>query len=423
MYSAWLSKEVCYVMPRQRTANGMSSIRQTIRNVAGKDYTYYQAKQTIGYDPVTGKQLQQTIIGKTKKEVAEKLKMLHSNPEEDRNSLQDSMTLEEWLEIWTGAYLSDVKPSTAELYEKYLQVYVIPHIGKMKLSELDGICVQRFYNVLLHPKTDTEDPEARPVRPISPKTVRNIHGVLHKALDMAVELKRLKENPTNSCKLPKAKERAGTPLDEKAVPLFLEAINGHRHEYIYKIALFTGLREGEVLGLEWDSLNTDKSTLDVRQQLWKEKKKGGQYEITTPKYDKIRTLVLPDAVLELFRLQEEKQTQMRENAGSLWMKDSNFVFTNEVGKFVSYRTVYDCFKRIVKKIGHPEIRFHDLRHTYTVIAIKNGDDPKTVQGNLGHATAAFTLRVYAHVTDGMKQQSADRMDHFIHDLDGAEANI
>lgn len=283
--------------------------------------------------------------------------------------------------------------------------------------------VQKFYNALLRPKKNPANPEECAARPISAKTVRNVHGVLHKALDMAVVLKKLKENPTNACKLPKTNDRVGTPLDEETIPLFLEAIKGHPHEYLYKIALFTGLREGEVLGLQWNHLNFSKHTLDISQQLWKERKKGGKYEFTLPKNDKVRMLVLPEAVLELFRLQKEKQKQMRENAGSLWMKENNLIFSNAVGGYLSYRTVYDCFKRIVKKIGHPEIRFHDLRHTYTVIAIKNGDDPKTVQGNLGHATAAFTLRVYAHVTDGMKQQSADRMDHFIHDLDGGEAKI
>ena len=100
------------------------------------------------------------------------------------------------------------------------------------------------------------------------------------------------------------------------------------------------------------------------------------------------------------------------DAGSSWI-NTNLVFTNKYGDRLSYRTAYDCFKRVVKKIGVPEIRFHDLRHTYAVISIKNGDDIKTVQHNLGHATAAFTLDVYGHVTDQMKRASSDRMEAFI----------
>ena len=101
-----------------------------------------------------------------------------------------------------------------------------------------------------------------------------------------------------------------------------------------------------------------------------------------------------------------------ESAASEWEK-SNLVFTNAKGGFLSYRTVYDCYKRIVKKMGCPELRFHDLRHQYAVIAIKNGDDIKTIQGNLGHATAAFTLDVYGHVTEEMKRNSADRMESYM----------
>lgn len=102
-------------------------------------------------------------------------------------------------------------------------------------------------------------------------------------------------------------------------------------------------------------------------------------------------------------------------AAEKWEK-TNLVFTNKNGSFLSYRTVYDCFKRIVKKMGCPELRFHDLRHQYAVISLKNGDDIKTIQGNLGHATAAFTLDVYGHVTDDMKRNSANRMEGYMQSL-------
>ena len=96
-------------------------------------------------------------------------------------------------------------------------------------------------------------------------------------------------------------------------------------------------------------------------------------------------------------------------------KNKNLVFTNKEGDFLSYRTVYDCFKRIAKRMGLPELRFHDLRHQYAVISIKNGDDIKTVQGNLGHATAAFTLDIYGHVTEEMKK-SLIKQDGKLHQI-------
>ena len=102
-------------------------------------------------------------------------------------------------------------------------------------------------------------------------------------------------------------------------------------------------------------------------------------------------------------------------ASPTWEK-TNLVFTNAKGDHLSYRTVYSCFKRIVSKMGCPELRFHDLRHQYAVISLKNGDDIKTIQSNLGHATAAFTLDVYGHVTDEMKRDSANRMESYLQAL-------
>ena len=184
------------------------------------------------------------------------------------------------------------------------------------------------------------------------------------------------------------------------------------HEYLYQITIFTGLRQGELLGLTWDCLNMERGTLLVKQQLRREQQKGGQYYFSTTKNSRSRVLTLAPSVVRLFHLQKIKQNGMRTKAGELW-QETGLIFTNEVGSRLSYRTAYDCFKRVVAKIGAPDTRFHDLRHTYAVMAIQSGDDIKTVQENLGHATASFTLDVYGHVTAQMKQASADRMEKFI----------
>ena len=175
---------------------------------------------------------------------------------------------------------------------------------------------------------------------------------------------------------------------------------------------FTGLREGEILGLTWDCLDFEHGTLLVKQQLRREQKKGGQYYFSPPKNNKSRVIALAPSVLRLFKLQRLKQNTMRVEAGESWT-ESNLIFSNATGGFLSYRTVYDCFKRVMQKIGTPTVRFHDLRHSYAVAAIKSGDDIKTVQENLGHATAAFTLDVYGHVTAQMRRDSASRMEQFI----------
>ena len=207
-------------------------------------------------------------------------------------------------------------------------------------------------------------------------------------------------------------------MEEDQVAVFLREVQGHPHEYLYKIALFTGLREGEVLGLGWEHIDFQAGTLTVKRQLRREQKKGGEYYFSPPKNNKSRCLTLAPSVIQLFRLQKLEQNSMRMEAGDAW-EEHDLIFTNQTGAYLSYRTVYDCFKRIVRNIGAPATRFHDLRHTFAVASIKSGDDIKTVQENLGHATAAFTLDVYGHVTKQMKQDSAARMEQFIKSVSDA----
>jgi integrase len=114
--------------------------------------------------------------------------------------------------------------------------------------------------------------------------------------------------------------------------------------------------------------------------------------------------------------QKERQTVWAEALGCAWDNSDNLVFTTETGRYLCNYTVYKAFKKVVRDLGLDSVRFHDLRHTYAVNSLKAGDDIKTVQGNLGHHTAAFTLDVYGHVTSGMRHASASRMDQYIHSV-------
>lgn len=388
-----------------RAANGSGSIRKREVTRNGKPYTYWEGRITVDIDPITGKQVQRTITGKTQKEVAQKMREIAVEVDQKTYKAPCKLTLGEWLDIWKAEYTGDVKPSTAYLYGRNIDQYIIPYLGAVKLEKLTPLQVQEFYNRLLKP--DKEE-----ARPLSAKTVRNVHGVLHKALEQAVQVGYIRSNPADACKPPRAAKAEIRPLDADQVSAFLKSLQGHPHEYLYQVTMFTGLRQGEVLGLTWDCLDMERGTLLVKQQLRREQKKGGKYYFSLTKNNKIRVLTLAPSVVRLFRLQKIRQNGMRAKAGELW-QETNLIFTNEMGDRLSYRTVYDCFKRVMVKIGAPSTRFHDLRHTYAVMAIQSGDDIKTVQENLGHATAAFTLDVYGHVTAQMKQASADRMEKFI----------
>lgn len=383
-----------------RAAQGAGTIRQR------KDGRW-EARYTVGRDPGTGKQVQRSVYGATQQEVRKKLAQLTAALDAGTYKEPCKMTVGQWLDIWSADYLGGVKPFTVVSYTGHIKNHLKPALGSVKLEALNAHTIQEFYNSL------GAEREGKPG--LSPKTVKNIHGVLHKALQQAVKIGYLRFNPADACELPRAVRKELKPLDEEQSKAFLKAIQGHRYEMLYTVTLFTGMREGEALGLMWECVDFKKGTILINKQMQREKKKNGQYLLVPTKNGKSRTITPAPWVMKLLRTQRAKQAEQQLRAGPMW-EDSGLVFTNELGHHLAIHTVYKDFKQIAASIGCPDARFHDLRHSYAVAAIRSGDDIKTVQGNLGHATAAFTLDVYGHVTDQMKRESAARMESYIKDV-------
>ena len=172
------------------------------------------------------------------------------------------------------------------------------------------------------------------------------------------------------------------------------------------------MRESEALGLTWDCVNLSCSTILINKQLQMVRGGNGKYRLAPTKNSKARTVTIAPYVADTLRKVQREQQANKVRYGAAW-NDTGFVFTNVFGEHLKIHTVYKNFKMVVKELGFDNIRFHDLRHSYAVASIKSGDDIKTVQENLGHATASFTLDVYGHVTDQMKRDSAARMEQFI----------
>lgn len=396
---------------KKRRAHGEGTMRWK------EDKGLWEARFVTGVDPKTGKAIRKSVYGKTQKEVRQKMTEAVASLDKGEYREPSKMTVGQWVDFWQENYLGDVKPSTKLLYEQQIRLYIKPGLGAIKLEELDTDTIQRFYRKL--------GEESNRKQGLSAKSIRNVHGILHKALQQAVASNKLRSNPASGCKPPRAVPKEIQPLYEDQIPLFLDAIEGHCHEYIYKFALFTGMREGEVLGLMWDCVDFRRGTIHIKRQLCREKSKGGHYYFAPPKNGKSRTIAPAPDIMELLRVQKEKQAAQRLRAGELWgdtgvdytgVNGTGLVFTNELGEHISYRTVYDCFRRVMDKLEIPGHCVHDLRHTYAVLSLLAGDDPKTLQENLGHATAAFTLDRYAHVTEQMRRNSANRMQQYINNM-------
>ena len=385
----------------KKTANGGGSIRKKTVMKKGKEYIYWEARVTVGADPMTGKQRQRSITGKTQQEVAQKLRQLIAEIDNGTYREPSKMTVGEWLNTWQEQYLNDLKPLTREMYATAVRIHLKPALGMKKLDALLPADIQRFYNSLMQGE-----------KPLSAKTIKNIHGIFHRALQQALDLGYLRNNPANPCRLPRVEKPIIHTLDDVSTKKFLKAIQGHRFENLFLVTLFTGLREGEVLGLKWDCVDFTNGSLLVGRQLQRKRDGSSQYYLISPKNGKFRKVVLAPFVLDILHRQRAEQEIWKRNAGKSWM-DTGLVFTDELGDNLTPETVYKNFKKIAIEIGCESLHFHSLRHSYAVAALQSGDDIKTVQENLGHYTAAFTLDVYGHVTDKMRQDSADRMQRYI----------
>lgn len=360
----------------------------------------WEGRYTVGYHPETGKQLTRSVYAKTKREVRDKLNKTLSEIKEGTYIEPTNLTVGEWLDLWLKEYKINLRPETKSSYEMHIRVHLKPDLGKIRLNKLTTHQIQHLYNKLINE------------RGLSPKTVKNVHGALHAALEQAKINGYLRVNPSEGTTLPKIEKVEVQTMDTDDVSTFLKAIKGDPYELPLFVDLFTGLRQGELLGLTWDCVDFEKGTLLINKQHNRAKGEK-EFHFSPLKNSRPRCLTAARAVMDTLREQKRRQQEWAEAAGAAWDNHENLVFTTETGRYINNKTLWANFKRIIQKIGMSELRFHDLRHTFSVNSLQAGDDIKTVQENLGHATASFTLATYAHATPGMKRESANRMDAFI----------
>ena len=405
-----------------KRSNGDGTIRQR------KDGTW-EGRYTVGIHPGTGKAIRKSIYGKKQEEVAAKLRKITSEIDSGSYMEPSKMTVKEWFEIWLSDYMGDKKPLTVQQYRSMAETHIYPEIGAVKLSKLTSPQLQKFYNQLAvdGKKGKRKNQETgmmeivKTGQPLSAKTIRNIHDIISKALNTAVLQGMIRENVSQRVTVPKVIKEEVKPLTEDQQKAFIKAISEHRFKTIYLLTLFTGLREGEVVGLTWDCFDEQKGTLKVYRQLQRVPGKWSDWRFVPLKNNKTRVIQLSPFVVKLLEDQKTYQIEgQRFAAGIAWQGFQNdeerktaFIFTDDLGNHLNSATVLENFKKVADQIGVPSARFHDLRHTFAVNCLQEGDNPKTVQENLGHHSAAFTLDVYGHVSDRMKEESARRQQAYI----------
>lgn len=312
-------------------------------------------------------------------------------------SKQEFATVADWTECWLMQYCMDIKDSTKLEYKKIAEQHINRVLGQVKLTELTHEDVQLFINSL--------NMGIGIKNKLSPKSIKNIHGILHICLKVAVDFGYIPANPADKIILPKKRTPDIAHLEPEMLRHFFAAIQNHPKRLLFTISIFTGMREGELIAFTWDCVHFKTGEIYLYRQL-SNKNPEREYRFTSLKNGKTRTIRPAPFVMSLLKTEFD----------SVQPNISDFVFKNEKGDHYTHAALYNAFQRVMKRLHYRQhIRFHDLRHTYAVLSLLAGDDIKTLQMNLGHYSAAFTLDVYGHRNDLMMKQSSEKMERLIQD--------
>ena len=337
------------------------------------------------------------LYGKTRAAVAEKLTKAMA----DRNGglIFDAgnLTVGEYLDRWlSDSVRGTVRISTFERHEGIIRLHIKPSLGRVWLKKLTPAHVRGLHRE----KLDAG---------LAPATVCKIHSTLHKALSQAVSDGIVPRNAAD-VKAPRPTPEEMRPLSETEVRAFLDVAreSGDRFEALYVLAITTGLRRGELLGLRWDDVSMERSTLRVGRALVRT---GGSHTLGETKTRRGRRQInLTPRTVSTLKAHRKKQLEEKIKLTGLY-KDHGLIFATRVGTPINPENLVNrSFKPLLERASLPEIRFHDLRHTCATLLLGRGVHPKLVQELLGHATIAMTLDTYSHYMPSMGDQAAGAME-------------
>ena len=346
-----------------------------------------------------GRGKRDTFYGKTRGEVQRKLTAALKNQDEglpastSKQRVADYLTA--WLETVEGS--GKIRPKTFSTYSMYVRLHIIPELGRLALDELGPQHVEQLMAKKL-------------AEGLAAQSVVHVRGILRRALGRAVKHQLLIRNVAALADPPHVARTEMRPLDPAQARTFLELAQGDRLEALWVLAITSGLREGELLGLQWRDVDLEAGTVAVNRSL---QRFGGKLQLVEPKTEKSRRRnPIPRMTVEALRSHRSRQV-----AAGRPPLPTGFVFTSTTGTPLEPRNMVRLFKSLLRRAGLPDVRFHDLRHSAASLLIAQGVPLRTVMEVLGHSTITLTANTYGHLYEEAKRDAADAMDRML----GAQA--
>ncbi len=335
------------------------------------------------------------VYGKTRRDVQAALRKLLVEGEQGLLPAPGRVTLRAYLERWLEDVVkTGVRRRTYDSYRDLTRLYVLPKLGDVKLGKLQPAHLQQLYGDLLR-------------KGLAPKTVKNVHSVLHRGLAQAVQWGLVPRNVAEIARAPKVERPEIAVLGPEEVGRLLDAAEGTRWEALLTVAIATGMRQGELLGLKWADLDLDAGLLHVRRQLGRDK------SFAAPKTGHGRRRVdLPALAIRALRHQRARQDEERRLLGSEY-EEEDLVFCSHRGRPLGWRNVSRAFKALLRQAGVADVPFHALRHTAASLLFLRNVHPKVVQERLGHSQISITLDIYGHLFPSMGKEAADKLEDLL----------
>ncbi|MFF7153643.1 tyrosine-type recombinase/integrase [Streptomyces sp. NPDC008139] len=404
---------------------------------ANGDGTVYQRKdgrwEAAGYvlaPSNTRKRIR--VYGATRKEALAQLteKIAASNRGVPAVSVQGSLAayLTYWLD---NVAVHQLRETTHTRYTAVVDHYLVPGLGRKKLAKLTAKDVRTWLNGLrtvcqccVRGIDARRKPDAQASRQprccalgkcchkrLSPLTLAYVHSVLKSALEHAVREEEIPRNVARNVRMGTPRPRRFEPLTAPEARAFLAATHGHRLSALFELALRTGLRKGELLGLRWEDLDLAGGTASIRRTLQRTTS-GGLTALPTKTKSSERRIALPTPCLRSLEQHRNRQAREREAAGTNW-KASGYVFTRPDGNPIEGATLTRHFNTLLRRASLRRIRFHDLRHSTATLLLEQGVELVVIKELLGHAHIGVTATVYAHVRLRLQRDAIDLLGHVL----------